>query len=67
MKEINENGDAKEQTWVPKTKLARRYGVSPRTIANWQALGLLVFFKVGRVVRFDIAGSDASLKERGLV
>jgi hypothetical protein len=41
--------------------------VSVRTITKWKAIGLLVGFKVGRVIRFDTAASDASLKEYGMV
>lgn len=53
--------------WATKKKLAKHYGVCPRTISNWTALGYLVFFKIGRVLRFDIAACDASLKEFGLI
>ena len=56
-----------KRNWVTKELLAKHYAVSLRTITKWMATGLLVYFKVGRVVRFDAAASDASLKEYGMV
>lgn len=53
--------------WANKATTAAHYKVSPRTITNWKGLGLLVYFKIGRVVRFDLAASDALLKENGLI
>jgi hypothetical protein len=53
--------------WANKVKTAEHYDVSPRTITNWKALGLIVFFQIGRVVRFDLVASDALLKEHGVI
>ncbi len=63
---ITENaGSAKP--FATRKMMAKRYEVCPRTITNWMALGLLVFFKIRNVVRFDVLASDALLKEHGLV
>jgi hypothetical protein len=45
-----------------KAGIASHYGVSPRTINEWMRVGLLVFIRVKRVVRFDIEASDELLK-----
>ena len=49
-----------------KQTLAQRYGVSHRTITNWMQAGLLVYFKIRRVVRFDVPACDAALRQKGL-
>ena len=54
-----------DRRFADKTTLAERYGVSPRTITNWMSAGLLAFFKVRRVVRFDVAACDAALRQHG--
>lgn len=50
--------------WTTKKKLAEHYGVSLRTISYWMSLNILVFFKIKRVVRFDVSACDAVLNER---
>ena len=54
-----------DRRFADKTTLAQRYGVSPRTITNWMSAGLLAFFKIKRVVRFDVVACDASLRQHG--
>jgi hypothetical protein len=54
-------------SWANKTTAAKHYKVCSRTITNWQAVGLLVFFKIRRVVRYDLVASDALLKEHGMI
>lgn len=66
MQNTNEKTDTKKH-WATKSWLAKHYDVSVRTITKWMRIGLLVGFKVGRVVRFDTAASDASLREYGMV
>ena len=56
---------APDRRFADKQTLAERYGVSPRTITNWMSDGLLAFFKVRRVVRFDVAACDAALRQHG--
>ena len=54
-----------DRRFADKTTLAERYGVSPRTITNWMSAGLLAFYKIKRVVRFDVAACDAALRQHG--
>ncbi len=56
-----------KKNWLTKALLAKNYEVSPRTITKWISVGLLVYLKVGRVVRFDLAACDASLKQYSAV
>ncbi len=51
-----------ERRFFTKAMMARHYEVSARTITNWMRLGLLVYFKIKNVVRFDLDASDAMLK-----
>jgi len=62
----NTNTDPKKN-WLTKALLAKHYEVSLRTITKWMSFGLLVYLKVGRVVRFDVAACDASLKQYSVV
>ena len=55
-----------DRRFADKRTLAERYGVSPRTISNWMSAGLLAFFKIKRVVRFDIPACDTTLRQQGL-
>lgn len=54
-----------DRRFADKRLLAQRYGVSQRTITNWMSAGLLAFFKVRRVLRFDIPACDAALRQHG--
>ena len=53
--------DTTEQEYATKAELAKRYGVAIRTIGNWQRAGLLTFFKIRRVVRFQLKACDEAL------
>jgi hypothetical protein len=44
-----------------KPGIAREIKVSPRTIDNYMALRIIPFFRIGRVVRFDVARVKAAL------
>ena len=47
-----------ESKWVNKPAIAKRYGVSPRTIQEWMEKKTIPFYKVGYIVRFDPAECD---------
>jgi excisionase family DNA binding protein len=49
------------QSWVDKNGLAKHFDVSPRTISNWQAAGLIPFVRVGHVVRFNVSQVEEAL------
>lgn len=50
-----------ERRFATKSQLAKRYGVSPRTITTWLYRGLLSGFKIRHVLRFDVEACDQSL------
>jgi hypothetical protein len=54
-----------ERKFTTKAGLASRYDVGIRTIGEWQRLGLLAFFKIKRVVRFDVTACDENLRQYG--
>lgn len=59
-----------EQTWGAnsdqcfwrKRPIARRYGVSQRTIDAWMAAGVIPFVKIGHIVLFNINETDSALR-----
>jgi excisionase family DNA binding protein len=53
--------ETSEWKLVNKHTIARRYGVDERTIQEWMAKGMLPFFKIGYMVRFDISDCDRAL------
>lgn len=61
METTNKTTESKKN-WLTKPLLAKHYQVSLRTISKWMMLDILVYVKVGRVVRFDTAACDAALK-----
>ena len=42
-------------------QLAKRYGVSTRTVATWQQRGLIPFIRISRTLRFDPREVDEAL------
>jgi hypothetical protein len=60
------NNEKNESPFVAKETLAKRYNVSVRTITDWKRAGLLVYFQVKNVVRFDAAACDQSLRNNSL-
>jgi hypothetical protein len=54
-----------DRKFTNKAGIAAHFGVCRRTINEWMRLGLLVFFKIKRVVRFDIVACDESIRQNG--
>jgi len=52
------NSDRRLET---RPELAKRYGVSARTVANWQQQRLIPFLKIQRTIRFDPIQVDAAI------
>jgi hypothetical protein len=50
--------DAPGGAWVGKREIARRFGVSARTVDNWLTRGMPHFKPSARMVRFSIADCD---------
>ena len=51
--------------FVDTATLAARYKVCKRTIRNWRDQGLLDYFHIKHVTRFDLSKCDAKLKQFG--
>ena len=49
---------------IKKEQLARRVGVTTRTLESWMRLGYVPFIKIGRSVRFDPEDVMRALKRR---
>ena len=49
---------------INKNQLAKRVGVTSRTIESWMRLGYVPYIKIGRSVRFDEGDVLKSLKRR---
>jgi hypothetical protein len=59
------DNDKSDRKFANKAGLADHFGVCIRTINEWMRLGLLSYFRVKRVVRFDVAACEESLKGHG--
>jgi excisionase family DNA binding protein len=49
---------------VTKDYLAAHFAVTKRTVENWMAKGLIPYWKIGRLCRFDLDHVKAALNER---
>jgi excisionase family DNA binding protein len=56
-----QNAELIERKLVNKREIARRYGVSERTIQEWMERGMIPFYKPGYMVRFDPIECDSAL------
>ena len=65
--EINtENGAESEngtEGYITKSEVARRLKKTVRTIENWQAKGILPFYKAGRSVLFKWSDVEGHLRQ----
>jgi excisionase family DNA binding protein len=52
----------------PKTKqeIAKHFDVTTRTIDGWMRAGILPYWKIGHLVRFDLAAVEARLNAKNL-
>jgi hypothetical protein len=48
-----------------KVNMVNRYGVCAKTIHKWTQMELLIYIKIGRVIRYDMEACDASLRRHG--
>jgi excisionase family DNA binding protein len=65
---INENNreqtlDGASERLLKKAELAKRLGVSTRTIDDWQRRGRIAYFKIGRSARYRWGDVIAKLSE----
>lgn len=49
------------ELFITKSEVGRRLGIKPRTIDAWMKEGRLVFYKIGRAVRFRWSEVQAHL------
>lgn len=59
--------NSEDKIFATMAYLAQRYDVDIRTIKTWKKMGLLTYFQVRRVLRFDVAACDASLRQHGFL
>ncbi len=52
------------EPYIDKAEVARRLGVQVRTIDNWMREGKIVFFKIGRSVKFKWSDVDSFMRDR---
>ena len=55
------NTEQENRRLLNKREIARRYGVSERTIQEWMGNGTIPFYKPGYLVRFDPGECDSAL------
>ena len=56
-----QNAVLDKQKLVNKPTIALRYGVSERTIQEWMEKGMIPYYKLGYMVRFDPDECDSAL------
>jgi hypothetical protein len=44
--------------------MAKAAGVSCRTVDEWRANGIIPYFKIGKIIRFDLDSVMTVLRER---
>jgi excisionase family DNA binding protein len=52
------------EPYIDKVEVARRLGVQVRTIDNWMRQGKIVYFKIGRAVKFKWSDVDSFMRDR---
>ena len=52
---------ANGRAWVNREGIAEHFGISMRTVANFQRRRILPFVKVGGLVRFNVAKCERAL------
>jgi len=59
--------ETKPKHYMTIEELAEYFEVCTKTIANWKRDGLLVYIQVRRVVRFNVAACEESLRQNQLI
>jgi hypothetical protein len=49
---------------IDRPQMAKAASISCRTLDEWRANGLIPYFKIGRIVRFDLESVMSALRER---
>ena len=56
-------GGSSFEPYINKAEVGRRLGIRPRTVDAWLKNGRLIFYKIGRSVRFRWSEVEAHLAE----
>lgn len=59
---IAHSNETQRKPYMTAEELAVYLGVCKKTVANWKQAGLLVFFQIRRVVRYDVTACVESLR-----
>jgi hypothetical protein len=57
-------GIAPEAKLIDRPEMAKAASVSCRTVDEWRANGIIPYFKIGKIIRFDLDSVMAVLRER---
>jgi phage terminase Nu1 subunit (DNA packaging protein) len=57
-------GNPPETKLIDRHEMAQAANVSCRTLDEWRANGVIPYFKIGKIVRFDLNSVMAVLRER---
>jgi hypothetical protein len=60
---MTDSNDTKPKT---KQEIAVHFGVTTRTIDGWMKSGILPYWKIGHLVRFDLGAVTARLNQKSL-
>jgi hypothetical protein len=61
---IRAEGSPPEAKLIDRPQMAKAASVSCRTLDEWRANGVIPYFKIGKIVRFDLDSVMAVLRER---
>ena len=61
---IEAEGIAPGAKLIDRPQMAKAASVSCRTVDEWRANGIIPYFKIGKIVRFDLNSVMAVLRER---
>ena len=61
---IEAEGSSPKAKLIDRAQMAKAASVSCRTLDEWRANGVIPYFKIGKIVRFDLNSVMAVLRER---
>ena len=61
---IRAEGSPPEAKLINRPQMANAASVSCRTLDEWRASGVIPYFKIGKIIRFDLDSVMAVLRER---
>ncbi len=61
----HESAQVTDRRWATETETAEHARVSTKTIRRWRDRGLIIGYRVGRTVRYDLCEIDGLLSSSG--